>query len=171
MPTISFKRRLNTQPNFWKLNKTRYPPSPKAILIWDGECEFCAYWISYWKKKFGADIEFHSFQTVYKQFPDINKREFLLASHFIETDGTIYSGARSAFRSLYYAGKPKFLDRWYAKKAWFRQLSDNLYRLVSHNRPTFFKISKYLFGSDPLSLKPFWAIYLFLIAYLMFSLI
>jgi predicted DCC family thiol-disulfide oxidoreductase YuxK len=153
------------------LNKTKYPPSPKAILVWDGECEFCAYWISYWEERFGVNIEFHSFQTVFEQFPDINKRQFLLASHFIETDGCIYRGARSAYRSLHYAGKLKFLDQWYSNKAWFRKLSDQLYRLVSHNRPTFFKISKYLFGSDPLNLRPFWVVYLFLLLYLISSFI
>jgi len=153
------------------LNKTKYPPSPNAILVWDGECELCAYWISFWRKKLGPGIEYHSFQTVSDQFPDINKREFLVASHFIETDGRIYRGARSAYRSLYHAGKFKFLDRLYAKRTWFRKLSDKLYYLVSHNRPTFFKISKFLFGSDPLTLRPFWAIYLFLLAYLIFSLL
>jgi len=147
--------------------KTKYPPSPNAVLIWDGECDFCAFWISYWQQKSGPLIDYKTFQVATADFPDINQREFILASHFIEPDGHIYRGARSAYRSLYYSGKLKFLDRLYLRQAWFRGLSDKLYRLISHNRPTFFKISKYLFGSDPLALKPFWAIYLFISAYLL----
>jgi predicted DCC family thiol-disulfide oxidoreductase YuxK len=150
--------------------KTKYPPSPKALLIWDGECDFCAFWISYWQQKSGPEIEYKTFQNAAADFPDINKREFLVASHFIEPDGGVYRAARSAYRSLYYTGRLKFLDRMYLRQAWFRKLSDKLYYLISHNRPTFFKISKFLFGSDPLSLKPFWVIYLFLFVYLLKSL-
>tara|TARA_R110002050_G_scaffold122015_3_gene240493 strand:+ start:28111 stop:28569 length:459 start_codon:yes stop_codon:yes gene_type:complete len=150
--------------------KTKYPPSPNAVLIWDGECEFCAFWISYWQKKLGPSIAYKTFQSAAVDFPDINPREFLVASHFIEPDGGVYRGARSAYRSLSYVGKWKFLDRMYLRQSWFRKLSDKLYYLISHKRSTFFKISKFLYGSDPLSLKPFWVIYLFLLVYLLKSL-
>ncbi|MGK0407009.1 MAG: putative DCC family thiol-disulfide oxidoreductase YuxK [Roseivirga sp.] len=145
--------------------KTKTPPFPIPVLIWDGECEFCAFWVIFWKEKLGLAIGYRTFQDAALDFPDINKREFLVASHFIETDGSIYKGARSAYRSLYHVNKFKFLDRLYLRQAWFRKMSDKMYRLVSHNRSTFFRVTKFLYGSDPSSLKPFWAIYLVIIIY------
>jgi predicted DCC family thiol-disulfide oxidoreductase YuxK len=145
--------------------KTKNTPSPNAVLIWDGECEFCAFWVIFWQDKLGSSIEYKTFQTAAQDFPDINKRAFLVASHFIETDGGVYKGARSAYRSLYHVNRFKFLDRLYQQQEWFRKMSDMVYRLISHNRSSFFRITKFLYGSDPLSLKPFWVIYLLVLIY------
>lgn len=129
-------------------------------MIWDGECGFCAYWITNWKKNIGAKAEFHTFQTTADRFPDIPRRAFMLASRWIETDGSIHGGAKSAFRSLKYADKHTWLDRWYENKPWFKKLTDRAYRKITRNRPLFLKLSKLLFGSDPEYLKPYWLLYL-----------
>lgn len=136
------------------------------MMVWDGACEFCEYWVRYWQNLVGEQIEFRPYQEVAKVFPDINPREFLIASHFIDLEGNIYSGARGAYRSLFAVGKLRLLDKLYLRQNWFRSLSDKLYYVISHNRARAFKVTKFLFGSDPLSLKPFWAIYLFVVFYL-----
>lgn len=138
-------------------------------MVWDGHCGFCAYWVSRWSAMAGGKIDFRPFQEVAKEFPDIEHRHFTEASRLIETDGTIYSGPASAYRSLKWAGKWSFLDKWYRQNKFFRRFSDHLYQLVADNRNGFFRITKALFGSDPHNPRPFWVIYLVFILYLIYS--
>ena len=138
-------------------------------MIFDGDCSFCKYWISYWQNLSGEQIDFQAYQEVSSRFPDIHIQYFKEASRFIESDGGVYGGPDSAYRSLFAIGRLKSLHRWYSKWAWFRSISDHLYNLIAHNRGFFFKLSKLLYGSDPTNLKPFWAIYLFIILFLLLS--
>jgi len=84
----------------------------------------------------------------------------MLASRWIEPDGSVHGGAKSAFRSLKYSGRHKWLDRWYEEKPRFQKLADGAYRKVTKNRPFFLKLSKFTFGSDPEHLQPYWLLYL-----------
>ncbi|MGB0979743.1 MAG: thiol-disulfide oxidoreductase DCC family protein [Croceimicrobium sp.] len=136
-------------------------------MVWDGDCSFCRYWIDYWKKMSGSSIQFEPYQEVAKDFPDIEEQNFKEAVRFIATDGLVYSGPDAAYRSLYHLEKFKWLHRSYANNAIFRNISDHLYQWIANNRNFCFRITKFLFGSDPESLKPFWFIYLFVLLYIL----
>ncbi|MGI8893042.1 MAG: thiol-disulfide oxidoreductase DCC family protein, partial [Bacteroidia bacterium] len=69
-------------------------------MVWDGECGFCHYWIIRWKMITGDKIEYNTFQNVAGNFPDIPVDRFREAVRLIETDGSISSGPKAAFRSL-----------------------------------------------------------------------
>lgn len=138
-------------------------------MVWDGACAFCAYWVEHWQQGTGNAIDYAPYQEVAERFPDINRRHFMMASRLIETDGQIFSGPRSAYRTFTYgASSWAFMDRWYSEKAWFRKLSDRLYHWVTKHRGKLYRLTTFLFGSDPQSLKPFWFIYLVILAYLLF---
>lgn len=157
-------------PNYQEPSYTQFPPRDKAMMVWDGQCDFCAYWIKYWQSRSGDKIDYAPFQEVASQFRDINTRHFLLASRLIETDGKIYSGPRSAYRSIkYYSKRWAFLDDWYARKKWFRNFSDSIYRQVTLHRGLLFKLMPWLFGSDPKNLRPFWMIYIFVLFWLLYQ--
>jgi len=141
-------------------NHTDYPPSDKPVMVWDGQCGFCAYWITNWKKNLGDKAEFRTFQSSAADVPDIPRRAFMLASRWIEPDGSIHGGPKSAFRSLKHAGKHQWLDKWYEEKPWFKKLMDRAYRMVTKNRSFFLKVSKFTFGNDPEHLQPFWLLYI-----------
>jgi predicted DCC family thiol-disulfide oxidoreductase YuxK len=154
---------------FTKLDSTKYPPANKPLMVWDGQCDFCAYWISRWQKISGNTIDYAPYQEAAGNFKDINKRHFMTASRLIETSGQIFSGPRSAYRTFTY-GKSfwSFLDKWYATQPWFRRLSDAIYQQVAKHRGFMYKLTTALFGKNPNEQRPFWAIYLAVILYLIY---
>ena len=154
---------------FSKIVKTDYPPSGDAVMIWDGQCGFCAYWVSRWETITGKKVQYRPYQEAAQDFPDINPKYFKEASRLIDGQGMVFSGPRSAYRTLTY-GKSKwaFLDRWYDRYTWFERASDKIYNWVAHNRGFLFKLTKAMFGSNPKEVRPFWAIYLALLVYLLY---
>ncbi len=140
-------------------------------MVWDGHCGFCRYWTTRWYKITGDKVEYRPYQDAAADFTDIDPRLFKQASRLIETDGLVYSGPRSAYRTLTYGSKWGFLDKWYASKKWFQKLSDGGYNWVAKNRNFMFKLTKAMYGSDPENIRPFWIIYLFITLYLIYSII
>ena len=153
---------------FQKIASTIHPPSARPVMLWDGDCSFCKYWVTRWQTITGDLIEFIPYQEGAKRFPDIDENLFRQASRLIDSDGLIYSGPDSAYRSVYLAGKYKMLHRWYSGSSPFRSLSDSLYNIIAQRRNIMFRLTKAMWGSDPLNPKPFWVIYLGLILYLVY---
>ncbi len=152
---------------FKKLVKTQYPPT-RPLMVWDGNCGFCRYWITRWKRFTKERLDYESYQDVAERMPDIEIKHFKKASRLIEPDGLIYSGPRSAYRTFTYGSFWGFLDKWYVRYSWFEKVSDWLYTRVERNRSFLFKVTKALFGSDPENVRPFWIIYFALIFYFIY---
>ena len=148
---------------FRKFERTKYPPTEKPILVWDGECGFCKYWVTRWKSLTQDKIDYKTYQEVASQFKDIPVKEFKKASRLIETDGSMFSGPDSAYRSYTYSKKSLPWHRWYHTYTWFTKLSDHGYNYIAKHRPFFFKLTKLLFGNNPKQLQPYWAVYLFIL--------
>ena len=147
---------------FQKIPRTQSPPS-KPLMIWDGNCGFCAYWIQVWERN-SSGITFKTYQEVGDQFPEIPLKEFKKASRFIEPNGQIFSGPDSAYRSFFHFKRPlKFPHRWYQKSRSFRWLSDHAYNFMAKNRPAMMKITHAFWGKNPKQQKPFYLIWLALI--------
>ena len=147
---------------FQKFDKTKYPPSEKPMMVWDGECGFCKYWVTRWHNLTGNSIVYKTYQEVAQQYQDIPLKEFKKASRLIETNGAIYSGPDSAYRSYTYTKKNHSWHQWYQKYDWFTALSDHGYNYIAKNRGFFFKLTKAFFGTNPKRLQPYWVIYLIL---------
>ena len=139
---------------FGKIEHTSYPPA-KNILIWDGKCGFCKFWKTRWQMKTDEIIEFKTFQEISEAFPDIPLKEFKKASRLIETDGKVYSGPDSAYRSLWHANN-KLWHRLYSNNNFFRRISDHGYNHIAKNREIYWKVTRLLFGKDPKNPKFNW---------------
>ena len=143
---------------FQKIKTTNYPPV-FPILIWDGECKFCKWWKTRWELKTKDQLSFKTYQEAASQFPDIPLKEFKKASRLIDTDGKIYAGPDSAYRSVFMAGDKKW-HNWYTEYKWFQELSDFGYNHIAKNRSFYYKFTSFLFGKDPKKPKAYWLIYL-----------
>ena len=153
---------------FAKIETTAYPPTEKPMMVWDGECGFCKFWITHWQSKSNETITFKTYQEVSGKYADIPLKEFKKASRLIETDGRIYSGPNSAYRSfLYFENPDKKWHRWYSTIKWFQKLSDHAYNFIAKHRGFMFTVTKIFFGNNPQALKPYW----FLILLFGFSII
>jgi len=156
---------------FTKFDKTSFPPNQKPILVWDGECGFCKFWVIHFKKKTGDSVAYRTYQEVASQFKDIPLKEFKKASRLIETDGKIYSGPDSAYRTLTHSNINSMWHRWYKNKPWFTWLSDHGYNHIAKNRSFYFKVTKLFFGKNPEGLKAYWLVYIVLLLLLCFGIV
>src|SRR5437868_15016212 len=77
-----------------------HPPKQRPVMVFDGDCKFCRYWISRWREKTGDQIDYEPFQKVAADFPEIPRAAFESAVQLIEPDGTVTSGAEAVFRAL-----------------------------------------------------------------------
>lgn len=134
------------------------------MMVWDGECGFCKYWITNWKSKTDAQIDYRTLQEVAKQFKDIPLKEFKKASRLIEPDGAVYSGPDSAYRSfLYFKNTNPPWHRWYSQYKLFSFPSDHTYNFIAKNRSFMFSLTKLFFGRNPERLKPYWLLLLLIV--------
>jgi len=146
---------------FSKINHTSYPPLSKPLMIWDGECGFCHYWIIRWWIMSGDVIEYQKYQLANKRVKDISIDQYKEAVRLVLPDGKVYSGPDAAYKAFQLAGKYTFLTKWYAEKEWFQKLSDWGYQKVADHRYRLFEWTKRLFGKNPRTPKKHWINYLF----------
>ncbi len=147
-------------------------PPEKPIMVWDGECGFCKYWVTVWHKNTEDRLQYEKYQDVHERFRSIPLKEFKKASRMIETDGQVFSGPDSAYRSFMYFRSPiKYPHRWYHKYKFFKSLSDHTYNWIAKHRPFMFKLTKLFWGPDPQNSKPFWLGWLLVLILIFFGLI
>lgn len=147
---------------------TKHLPEKRPLLIWDGTCGLCKWWAYHFRYLLDNRIALETSQEARKRISDITDQEFEEAVFLIEKDGRVTQGAEAAFRSFYIFDRFTYLYNWYHKSAWFRKLCDRFYKRVAHNRPFYFKVTKGLYGSDPLRTKPYWLIYIIVVFFLLF---
>src|SRR5947207_768609 len=76
------------------------PLRDRPLLIYDGDCPFCKYWVGYWKSVTGERVAYAPYQDVAEQFPEIPLENFRAAAHFVDAQGNVSKGAEAMFRSL-----------------------------------------------------------------------
>jgi predicted DCC family thiol-disulfide oxidoreductase YuxK len=104
------------------------------VLVYDGECGICYEWISYWQKLTGGAIHYRPYQEVQGDYPDISLTEFEQAIQFIDSDGSVYSGAEATF-TLYRAIPGHGLLKWlYSYFPGFALFSEIGYNFLSQHR-------------------------------------
>jgi len=156
---------------FAKLQKTKFPPQQNPLMVYDGNCGFCKYWVIRWKKISGLGVDYKSYQEVASVFKDIPEHHFKEAVRYIGVDGIIYNGPDAAYITYFNQNKAKFLHQWYLDKRWFRNFSDYSYQFVADNRNLMSKLTVRLFGKNPANPKPYWKYYLIGLIVLVFSVI
>ncbi|MFT6167615.1 MAG: putative DCC family thiol-disulfide oxidoreductase YuxK [Vicingaceae bacterium] len=145
---------------FSKIQRTEFPPKVKPLMVFDGNCGFCKYWVIRWKKISGLGVDYKPYQEVAVHFKDIQEHHFKQAVRYIDMDGHIFNGPDAAYITYYNKNKLKFLHQWYINKNWFRKFSDYAYQFVADHRNTMSIITIRLFGKNPANPKPYWIYYL-----------
>ncbi len=126
-------------------------PPTKPLLLFDGDCNFCRFWIRRWQTITGDRIDYLPFQepTVAGRFPELNPSQLGESVHLVEPSGQVSTGAAAVFRSL--ASNPRW--RWpllaYGASPLFAGASEWAYGQVAQNRTTFSLLTRVLWGSNP----------------------
>jgi len=126
----------------------------KPLLIYDGECAFCLYWVNYWQKLTRDIVRYQPYQIAAQDFPQIPLERFRGSIWLVENDGRVSGGAQASFRVLYHGGKPAWL--WvYKHIPRFASLAERLYDFVAARRGSAFTVAKLLWGShrEPVSYR------------------
>jgi predicted DCC family thiol-disulfide oxidoreductase YuxK len=121
----------------------------QALLIYDGDCDFCLYCVDYARAATGDSVDYQPYQAVQHQFPDINEASFQGAIQLVHTDGHVTSGARAAFEVLALGGRSRFWAACYRRVPLLGKISERIYTFVAANRGGCYRLSKALFGPDP----------------------
>jgi predicted DCC family thiol-disulfide oxidoreductase YuxK len=123
-------------------------PPPKPLIIWDGECHFCRRWIERWREITGGAVDYATSQESAERFPEIPREQFERSVIFIETDGSVFSGAEAVFRSLRCQSSKRWLAWSYEHVPGFAPASESLYKVIACNRGFASAITRVLWGDD-----------------------
>lgn len=112
----------------------------KPILVYDGDCDFCQYWIYRWKHITKDRIDYLPYQEVYTLFPEIPISEFQFSVQLILHTGQVYSGAEAILRAL----NNSVLLWCYTNFPGFSFVTETVYRFVAKHRQHISKMTRWL---------------------------
>lgn len=120
----------------------------KPLVIYDGECQFCRFWIKRWHDMTGPAVDYLSSQDPFvpKSFPEIPRQWFDESVLLVESDGTVFHGAEAACRALAANPRRRWLRRAFYDVPGLRPVSEAAYRFVSAHRPAFAAVNRFFFG-------------------------
>jgi predicted DCC family thiol-disulfide oxidoreductase YuxK len=121
-------------------------PPPRPLLVYDGDCGFCRYWVDYWRRLIGDGIDYAPYQEVLEQFPDIAPSSFERAIYLIEPGGRRRRAAEAAFAVLARApgrGAGAWAYRWLPGFAW---IAERVYALIARHREICYRLARIVWG-------------------------
>ena len=118
---------------------------PSPILIYDGDCAFCRYWVQRWRKHTHG-VKYAPYQKVGDKFPQVKHEEFARAAYYIDANGRAYRAAAAVFKLWTHRSRwGKFLWSCYRVVPPFRGVSEWAYRFIAKRRSFFWTVTKLLF--------------------------
>ncbi len=115
----------------------------KPLLVYDGDCDFCKYWITQWQHITQDRIKYVPYQQIASEFPNIPLSSFQSSIKLIHTDGQVHSGAEAVFRAL----NNRILLWCYTKLKLFSVICEVSYRIIANNRSLFSALTRWLWGT------------------------
>ena len=112
----------------------------KAILLYDGECEFCLRWVKRWEKWTGGAFDYAPCQEYVGVVEGLTEGMCLEAVRLLEVDGRLYSAAEAVLRTLRGVRGCGFLYSLYKNSRVFAWVSEFLYKCVARSRGWLSKI-------------------------------
>jgi len=128
-------------------------PPAKPLILYDGDCAFCAFWILRWQRATWQLVDFLPFQhdTIGARFPELRSNQLATTIHLVETDGSIYTGAEAVFRALACNSARHWPIDWYERFPVFARWSETAYSFVAEHRAFFSLLTRMAWGghADP----------------------
>jgi predicted DCC family thiol-disulfide oxidoreductase YuxK len=130
--------------------------SPRPVLVFDGDCGFCRFWVARWRRRTGDRVRYQPFQDpdTAERFPQIPVERFVRAVHLVEPGGGSSSGARAVFRLLTLSPAPsnpvkevgRLLLFAYDRLPLAARVSEAAYRVIADHRSLFGWLTTWLWG-------------------------
>jgi predicted DCC family thiol-disulfide oxidoreductase YuxK/heme exporter protein D len=119
------------------------------LVVFDGDCGFCRFWIARWKSVTGDLLDYAPYQEVASRFPEIPVEEFRRAVALVLPTGDAFSGADAVVRALAHVpGRGHW--RWiYRRVPGARAVTNAIYRAIADHRDAASRVTRLLWGSVP----------------------
>jgi predicted DCC family thiol-disulfide oxidoreductase YuxK len=121
----------------------------KPLVVYDGDCGFCLYWVKYWQKLTGSSVDYRPYQEVAVSYPEISIDQFQHAVQYITPDRKIASGAKASLLTISHGKGSRIWLALYAKLPGFAWMSEQAYQVISTNRSFFYALSVFFWGRKP----------------------
>ena len=118
----------------------------QPLLIYDGDCGFCIYWLRYWQRLTGDRVTYAPYQEVAAQYPEIPLAAFQRAVQYVAPDGKIASGAEAALLVLSHANGKGFWLTLYRRLPGFAAIAEHTYAFVASHRSALYRPSYLAMG-------------------------
>jgi len=137
-------------------------PPEKPLVVFDGECEFCRFWIARWRSIADDRLDYAPYQEVAPRFPEIPVHDFKRAVQLVLPDGSVHAGASAVFRALAEVpGRGLWLS-FYRSLPGFAAVTELAYRLIAGHRDVAMRVTRLLWGDTAAKPTYFFASSLFL---------
>lgn len=107
------------------------------VMLYDGDCAFCARWIRNWQAVTGDKVLYFTYQKALKDYPQVKEADCQKSVQLIFPDGKTFRGAHAVFLALALSGKYRGLLWSYEHLPLFAPLTEAVYRLIARNRSFF----------------------------------
>jgi predicted DCC family thiol-disulfide oxidoreductase YuxK len=124
------------------------PADTRPLLVYDGDCQFCAYWARYWQKLTGAAVIYRPYQEAAPQYPQIPIADFQRGVQYIAPDGHHASAAEASFLTLSHARGKGYWLTLYKNLPGFAAVAEWIYAFIAAHRSVFYRISLLLWGEN-----------------------
>lgn len=121
---------------------------PLPLLVYDGDCSFCKFWVRRWQRKTGAKVAYVPYQELPADFRGTTHAQFRRSVYLFTKYGQRLHGAEAVAVLLQLSGHSTW--NWlYHRLPLARPVAEAGYRLVADNRDFFYKFTMLFFGKKP----------------------
>jgi len=75
----------------------------RPVLLYDGDCGFCRFWVRRAQVEVGDDVTFRPNQQARGDYPNISEEAFERSVQLVEPGGAVFESAEAVLRVLAYA--------------------------------------------------------------------
>jgi predicted DCC family thiol-disulfide oxidoreductase YuxK len=112
----------------------RQEPKDLPVMLYDGDCDFCRYWIKKWGAITGGSVRYEPYQGTLDKYTLVTEKQCRKAVQLIMPGPMVFSGAHAVFKTLSFGGKCKTFLRLYERIPLFGFTCEMVYQLIGHSR-------------------------------------
>ncbi len=79
---------------------------PRPVLVYDGDCRFCCFWVARWQRMTGDRVEYLPSDVGKTRYPEVPEKAFQEAVQLFLPEGGRLSGSDAVLKLLEYAPAP-----------------------------------------------------------------
>lgn len=119
-------------------------PPAKPLVVYDGDCSFCRYWIGRWKNLTQGRVEYVPYQLMPDPYMGVGHAQFRQAVYLLTAYGQRLRGAEAVAVLLKLSGYPS--SSWlYYRLPLASKAAEAGYHFVANRRDFFYRLTQLFF--------------------------